>query len=84
MISLEKLLYSDIYRPISFKLGFTIKTMKFYILVTLTFIQGHSCIRNQNLSIHFLANLCINLHRIQCVATTCLFVEAHAKFILHK
>ena len=42
-------LYSDMYRPISFKLGM-IKTTMLYILIsdwmTLTFIQGRSCMRN--------------------------------------
>ena len=46
-------LYSDIYIPISFKLGMMIRISKLYILVSvwmsLTFIQGHSCMRNQKL-----------------------------------
>ena len=46
-------LYSDIYRLISFKFGLMIKTTKLYILIlvsmTLTFIQGHSGIRNKKL-----------------------------------
>ena len=44
-------LYSDIYRPISFKLGMMIEITKIYICVsvwmTLTFIQGHSCMKNR-------------------------------------
>ena len=48
-------LYWDIYRSISFTLGLMIETIKFYILIsvwmTLTFIHGHSCIRNNNLII---------------------------------
>ena len=58
-------LYSDIYRLISFKLGMVIETTKFYILksvwMTLTLIQGHSCMRNQNCDGHFLANLGMDL-----------------------
>ena len=50
-------LYSDNYRPISFKLGAMIVTPKLYILisvwVTLTFSQGHSCMRNQKLQCPF-------------------------------
>ena len=33
----------------------------------------------KNLGVHFLANLPIDLDEIQYVATTCCFVEAHAK-----
>ena len=67
-----------------------IETMKLHILILvwmmLTFIQGHSCLRNQN-SMHFLTNLSINFNEIQYVATTCWFLEAHANFfcfVLHK
>ena len=35
----------------------------------------------KNFCIHFLENLSIALHAIQSAATTCWFVEAHAKFI---
>ena len=60
-------LYSDIYR-ISFKLGLMIETTKFYILIlvwmTLVFIQGHSYMRTQKPSVHFLANIYINLDEI--------------------
>ena len=46
-------LYSDIYRPVSFKLAIMIGTTKFFMLISvwikLTFIQGHSCMRNQTL-----------------------------------
>ena len=38
----------------------------------------------KNFVIHFLANLSIDVEGIQYVATTCWFVEAHSKFILHK
>ena len=65
-----------------------IKTTQLYILVSvwmaLTFIQGHSCMRNKNFGVHFLANLNIDLDKIQYVATTCWFVEADAKFLFHK
>ena len=44
-------LHSDIYRPISFKLGMMVEITGLYILIsvwmTLTFFQGHSRIRNQ-------------------------------------
>ena len=80
--------YSDIYRPISFKLFMMIRTINPYILIsvwmTLTFIQGNSCIRKKKLGVHFLANTFIDLNEIQYVATTCWFVGARAKCILHK
>ena len=72
-------LYSDIYRLISFKLGMMRETTKLFILIlvwmTFTFIQGHCCRRYQNFGVHFflkffLANLSINF--------------AHAKVSLHK
>ena len=44
-------LYLDIYWPISFKLGIMIETTNLNIFIsvwmTLTFIHGHSSIRNQ-------------------------------------
>ena len=50
-------LYSNIYRPISLKLGMMIETTKLYILISvwmaLTFVQGHNCMRNQNLGCLF-------------------------------
>ena len=50
-------LYSDIYKPISFKLGVKIETTKLYILIsvwiTVIFIQDHSCMRNQKLQCVF-------------------------------
>ena len=43
-------LYSDIYKPASFKLGMMIEITKLSVLIsvwiTLTIIQGHSCMRN--------------------------------------
>ena len=54
VISLKKIsdgLYSNGYRPISFKLGIMIKTAKLYVLIpvstALTFIQGRGCVRNE-------------------------------------
>ena len=54
-----------------------------YILIsvwmTMTFIQGHSCRRNQKLWCPFYHKFGIDLDKILCVATTCLFVKAHAE-----
>ena len=38
----------------------------------------------KNFDVHFLTNVSINLNIIQYIATTFWFVEAHAKFFLHK
>ena len=80
-------LYSDNYRSICFKLCVMIEITKLSIFIsvwmTLTFIQCHTYIRNQKLWCPF-SHKSINLDEIQYVATTCWFVEAHAKFILHK
>ena len=71
-------LHSDIY-----KLGMMIKIAMLYILISfwmsLIFIQETKCF-----GIHFLANISIDLDGIQYIATTCWFVEAYARFILHK
>ena len=40
-------------------------------------------LRDQNLGVHFLANLDIDRDEIWYVATTCWFDEAHAKFLLY-
>ena len=74
-------LYSDIYRPISVKLGIVIETTKLHIVIsvwmTLIFIQGYSCMRNKKL-------LCLfDFNEIQYVATTCCFVEARTNFFVH-
>ena len=65
-----------------------INITKHYIFITvwmtLTVNQGHSCISNQKLLCPFSCKLNIDLDEIQYVATTYWFVEAHAKFILHK
>ena len=61
-----------------------IKIAKLYISIlfsmTLTFIKGHSCIKNikQNFDVDFRANIGIDLAEVQYVAITCWFVEAHA------
>ena len=77
-------LYSDICRPISFKLDMMIGTTKLSIFcsvwIILTFFQGHSFMRYSKPQ--FLRNFAMDLDEIQSVATTCWFVEAHAKFIL--
>ena len=51
------------------------------VLMTLTFIEGHSCMEKKLKSI-FSQILSVDLDKIQYVATTSWFVEAHAKFIL--
>ena len=48
--------------------------------MTLTFIQYHSCIRNENFGVHFLANLMIDVDEIKWIVTSCWFVETHADF----
>ena len=54
-------LFSDIWRPIYFKLGMMIRTTKLYMLIpvwiTLTFIQGHSCIRNSKTSVSLFSQI---------------------------
>ena len=64
------------------------KTTKLYIFIsvwmTLTFIQSHSCIRNQNFSVHFLANISVDLNEIQSIDTTIWFVETQFRSILHE
>ena len=80
-------LHSDICRSSCFKFGLMIETAKLYISMsvwmTLTFIRGHCYIRNQELRCPFSRKLKIDSDEIQSVATTCWFVEAHARFILH-
>ena len=77
--------YSDIYVPISLKFGIIIETTNLHILIsvwlTLTSMQGHSCMRNQNFDAPFLANLCVNLDEIRyieslkAVSFTCLYSD---------
>ena len=58
-----------------------IETTELYILIsawmTLTFIEGHREIKT---FVHFLWNFTGDLDETGCFATTCWFVEAHAKF----
>ena len=73
----------------SFNLGMMIDTTRLYIFIsgwmTLTFIQSHSCMKNEtNFGVHFLANLIIHLGEIESVVLTCWFVEIHAKLSLLK
>ena len=60
------------------------ETTKLYILisvyVTLTFIQGHSCMTNRKLRCSFLRKFAIHLDENQYVATNCMFAEPHARF----
>ena len=51
------------------------------VYMILTFIQGHSCMRD--FGVPFLANLNSNLDEIQYWATVCWFA-GHGQFILHK
>ena len=78
-------LYSDIYRLTSFKLGIVIGTTILYVLIsvwmTFTFIQGDSCMRNQKLKCPFSQKFQSIWMEFIFLATTCWFVEAHAKFI---
>ena len=38
----------------------------------------------KNFCVHFPQNFAVSLNEIQCIATTCRFVKAHSKFLLHK
>ena len=55
-----------------------------YILIpdwmTLTFIQGHSCMRNENFCAHFFLVFVLVWDAIQHVATTCWLGGDYAKF----
>ena len=62
-------MYSDIYRPISFKLFIRVESTELYILIsvwkTLTSIRGHSCIgKKSNFWVHFLANRGFPIRRV--------------------
>ena len=76
-----------VFTELSVKLGVMIITTKLFILILvwMTFICGQCCsrVRNQNFCVHFLANFSVNLDEIECVATTCWFVEANAEFMWH-
>ena len=82
----------DIYKPIWFKLGMMILIdiielcILIVVLVTLTFIQGHSCMTNEKSknSVPVFSQISQSIMgEIQYDATTCWFVEAHAEFISH-
>ena len=73
-------LYSYIYRlSFLFKFSMMMGTTKLYILIsvwmTLTFIQGHSCTRNQKLWYPFSQKFCSGFGEIQSVITTYWVVE---------
>ena len=78
-----------VFKHLKTKLGLVKEITKFYVLtpiwMTLTFIQGHSCMGSQKRVTIFSQNfnLTIGLDEIQYVATIW-FVEAHADYILHK
>ena len=66
-----------------------IRITKLYILIlvwiTWISIQGHTVVRdNKNFGVHFLRNFAVDLEEIQNTATSCCFVEAHAKCILYE
>ena len=77
-----------LYRPISLKLCLMIETTELYILISiwmiLIFVEGHSWKKRKPLVSIFPTILGNDLDEIQYVATTCWFVEAHAKVMLHK
>ena len=88
MILLKKKigLYSEIYGRISFERDRMVKTTMLYILIsvwmTMTFIQGHSCVKSQTCQCPFSGKF--EYDELQYIATTCCFVEAHARIVLHK
>ena len=62
-------LYSDIYGPISFRLGLMIGTTKLYVLISvwmaLTVIKGHRYKRNKkNFGVHFVRNFTVDMDEI--------------------
>ena len=65
-----------------------VKITKLYILISVVWpwlsFKVTVSWEIQDLGVHFVANLGIDLDEIQYVATACWFVEAHAKFILNK
>ena len=65
-----------------------IETTEFSILISdlmsLTFFQGHSCMRNHNLRCPFSCSFKNQFGWNLIIATTFGFVEAHAKFLLYK
>ena len=65
-----------------------IETTKLYIFISFVDLDHHARSqlyeKSKTLVSVFCANVSIELDEIQCVALTCLFVEAHAKFFEHK
>ena len=61
-------LYSDVYRPISVKLGMMLKTIQLYILISvlmaLTFNQGDLFKKKEIKNIHFFVDLSIEYDEI--------------------
>ena len=62
----KKGLYSDIYRPISFRLVMMIGTTKLYILMSVL-----DDLDLYSVDIHSLRNFTVDLDEIHCVATAC-------------
>ena len=62
--------YSNIYRPISFKLNIMIETTKFYILMQRTLVWWSYKVtvvwQIKSLCVHFLGNIAVDLDEIQC------------------
>ena len=80
MISLEKLQCLACIQTF----GMMRKTTTPYILIsvwiTLTFIQGHSRIRNQKFGVHFLTKFGINSDSIRYVAKACLVLVCWSSY----
>ena len=77
-----------IYKPISFELGMTIETTNlniFYInLVDLHLHSKSQLYDKSKTSLSIFLEISVDLDEIQSVATTCWFVESHAKCMVHK
>ena len=69
-------------------IGVMIGTAKLNILITvwmtMTFIHGHSCMRNQKLLCPFLGKFAVGMDDIQYVVTTCWLLKRMLSFNLHK
>ena len=78
-------LYSGIYRATFFKLRIITETTNFYILVSVltifTITQGHSCMGNRNIGVHFLGNFAADQDEIQNDATTCALPHCEIYFV---
>ena len=80
-------LYSEIYRPIFFKLDAMIGTTTLSILVSVWMTLAFKVTiawEIMNFNVQFLRNFAVDLDEIHYVATTYSFVEAHAKSVLCK